>query len=77
MWAPPVGDHMREREGSGRWRAGSRELGRGGRKGEKRGRGLGRSFLFFKLLFFKLSKVLNSFKTFSSFKLFYKNFKSV
>jgi hypothetical protein len=49
------------------------------RDGEKRGRGLGRSFLlfiFFSNSFFKLSKVLNSFKTFSSFKLFSKNFKS-
>jgi hypothetical protein len=47
------------------------------REGEKRGRGLGRSFLFLKYSFFKLSKVLNSFKTFSYFKLFSKNFKSV
>jgi hypothetical protein len=35
-WAPPVIDHVREREASGRWRAcwaGSRELGRGGKEG--------------------------------------------
>jgi hypothetical protein len=39
VWALPVGDHVREREGSGRWRdcwAESRELGRGGKEGEKR-----------------------------------------
>jgi hypothetical protein len=37
MWAPPVGDHMREREGSGRWQAcwaRSGELSRGGEKKE-------------------------------------------
>jgi hypothetical protein len=45
MWAPPVGDHMREREGSGRWRwracwAGSRELGCGGKEGGEEDGGL-------------------------------------
>jgi hypothetical protein len=42
-WAPPVGDHVREREGSRRWRAcwaGSRELGRGGKEGGEEDGGL-------------------------------------
>jgi hypothetical protein len=46
-WAPPVGDHVREREGSGRWRAcwaGSRDLGRGGKEGGEEDGGL-RGFL--------------------------------
>jgi hypothetical protein len=34
MRAPPVGDHVREREGSGRWRL----VGLLGRKGAGRGR---------------------------------------
>jgi hypothetical protein len=36
MWAPPVGDHMREREGSGRWRACWARSGELGRDGEKK-----------------------------------------
>jgi hypothetical protein len=75
MWAPPVGDHMRERE----WRwAGAAEL------GQKRelGRGLGRwvGFGFFFFFFFKhpnsnhfqTKNIQNFFKLFTK---FYKLFK--
>jgi hypothetical protein len=79
-WDPPVGDHVREREGSGRWRAcwaGSRDLGRGGKEGgeedgglrgpeERRGERGVKSFLFF----FNLFKSFSNFKLFSKFKHF-------
>jgi hypothetical protein len=68
MWAPPVGDHMREREGSGRWRAywaGSRELGRGGKEWGEEREGFGKEFsFFFKLLFFQTFKSSKLFQSF-------------
>jgi hypothetical protein len=62
MWAPPVGDHMRERE----WRwAGAAEL------GQKRelGRGVGRwvGFGFFFKSFSNLSQTLFKFKPLNKF----------
>jgi hypothetical protein len=53
MWAPPVGDHKREREGSGRWRACC-----GLKVGMGRGEGWWVGFVFF---FFK--SISNQFQT--------------
>jgi hypothetical protein len=50
MWAPPVGDHMRERE----WRwAGAAELGQKRELGRGVGRWVGLGFVFFSFLFFQ------------------------
>jgi hypothetical protein len=57
MWAPPVGDHMRERE----WRwAGAAELGQKRELGRGLGRWVGFGFVFF-FSFFK--SISNQFQT--------------
>jgi hypothetical protein len=59
MWAPPVGDHMREREGSGRWRACC-----GLKVGMGRGEGWWVGFVFFFFVFFFKTFLTQTFEPF-------------